>query len=1301
MDEENTNLNDTIQNDLENRKNIDSLNQIEREAKRKTKDAAKKGTRKALKSLFKPVTWSSLIGFAPFLIIAFFIIGVVGFITTMPGMVQEEILNKITEGINKISEGVYGADYYLEELAKDTEHTAQKRVLMYLDDMGIDPVGFGFAPFYSRNKETNEVTYDPNIGTEDIVEYGGPVGLIDAIKNDKELAEKVKDEDLIFKYIVSNERTYLIHDEDKIFPKIFGGSDLTGMIKTKIEGLDDSVISVDRDKKQMIITSKNWSEWSNQTAKYNLEDWTGRYGMPLEFLLALHIGTMSSDLTMEMLSNPDLQTEVNVKTEKGDYGVRYDITYDGEELGIPRGKQSPNVDLIEWNGGFGENYVKKDENDKCYVDISEEDIQDMYDDNVVSINSLYQWIKSVDHFNFNQDLNSDAIVRLAYEAKDALMAEDDSAYRIMYQIMADRYHYYNYRNTVYMGETHKVHNDEYHTSIDGSFFDDGYDEESSEPTQGWYVFDGNYVSVDGATDENGCEGLTVRDENDNSSYYDDGNIYTAVLHSIPYYIDHPDEVRNHKYVRLGLTCVLSQLDSMLHRGNLESFCDVQFTFYGMDDELPLSAALRTDKELSESEKCVYLLLAQDWMEACEGMENKSDAQIRADLQRIQGNIDYYFEIIDNKDRHIQEVVTDLLTKLGLENLTVESIEVIHDALENEEDEFEFALPRIQYVIKHWYKDVIFEGAGVDVYKKIDDDIVFPVELEDDLDGKLSVKAVLSYEDGAKPRKQISQPYVVKGDVVTLDGEVVEEGEDGYELSNSEIDGYRLGDGYRITKKLFTQGQYYVFDGTSQTSRSIFYARELEKLEAGECAEVSVKEGRILTEHKIASPVGSVIAETDSWIIYQESVANPRVKFYCVQAKEDLNYVSTGSTDSDIVEKSKKSVEKINGMLETMDIVTTRKPISFDNTTANGDVTTLTAFNLLAGMHSESAEYIYKDFKEFLIELGYYTKAEFEYLDTKVLDWFIPDYKPDTNEERTHWNQVKEEDALKYGAIIYPQKANESGDIVQKGFEPDLAVVAPGNAKIIRKEANVIELEFDASNQPEIAIVDKFVMQITGINVTTSKGVGDSVDAKEEIGKTTEKQQIQVVMMNRRGGFVSDVQDYMGPEPKEISLENDYNVDTTSGQNLVTSEEEFRSLFSDYKVIADNAGAFMEMQETYHVNAVFAAAVAIVESSGGTNGTLVANGNGDPYNMFSVGVWANSLSNKQFDWTNTSLSHWMRYDSWEQSILDFGNFIVNAPYYYKMGNNTVSSIAEHYCPPTAEDWARDVSRIMTERLRQLQ
>ena len=57
MDEENTNINDTIQNDLENRKNIDSLNKIERAAKQKTKDAAKKGANKALKSLFKPATW--------------------------------------------------------------------------------------------------------------------------------------------------------------------------------------------------------------------------------------------------------------------------------------------------------------------------------------------------------------------------------------------------------------------------------------------------------------------------------------------------------------------------------------------------------------------------------------------------------------------------------------------------------------------------------------------------------------------------------------------------------------------------------------------------------------------------------------------------------------------------------------------------------------------------------------------------------------------------------------------------------------------------------------------------------------------------------------------------------------------------------------------------------------------------------------------------------------------------------------------------------------------------------------------
>ena len=70
-----------------------------------------------------------------------------------------------------------------------------------------------------------------------------------------------------------------------ILKNIFG-TDLTGMLKIKIPGLDDASISVDREQKRLNISATNWSEFTKQTFSYNLENFTGRYGMPLEFLLA-------------------------------------------------------------------------------------------------------------------------------------------------------------------------------------------------------------------------------------------------------------------------------------------------------------------------------------------------------------------------------------------------------------------------------------------------------------------------------------------------------------------------------------------------------------------------------------------------------------------------------------------------------------------------------------------------------------------------------------------------------------------------------------------------------------------------------------------------------------------------------------------------------------------------------------------------------------------------------------------------------------------------------------------------------
>ena len=69
-------------------------------------------------------------------------------------------------------------------------------------------------------------------------------------------------------------------------------------------GLDVSV----KDGKLSIKTNKLFDE--DLRLEYDLDGWIGRYGMPMEFLLALHLSTMSPDLAYKMATNFDTTVEV-------------------------------------------------------------------------------------------------------------------------------------------------------------------------------------------------------------------------------------------------------------------------------------------------------------------------------------------------------------------------------------------------------------------------------------------------------------------------------------------------------------------------------------------------------------------------------------------------------------------------------------------------------------------------------------------------------------------------------------------------------------------------------------------------------------------------------------------------------------------------------------------------------------------------------------------------------------------------------------------------------------------------------
>lgn len=147
---------------------------------------------------------------------------------------------------------------------------------------------------------------------------------------------------------------------------------------------------------------------------------------------------------------------------------------------------------------------------------------------------------------------------------------------------------------------------------------------------------------------------------------------------------------------------------------------------------------------------------------------------------------------------------------------------------------------------------------------------------------------------------------------------------------------------------------------------------------------------------------------------------------------------------------------------------------------------------------------------------------------------------------------------------------------------------------------------------------------------------------------------------------------------------DYIVDTiqSSSDIVITELNTLKQAFSGYsndRVLQQYAETFLKFQNQYHVNAVFAAAVSITESSAGTNISIGGN------NMFSI--------------SNGGQGNWNSYPTMENSIEAFFKLIGEK--YFGRGQYTVSTIGGGnppgtycYCVPP-EGWIETTTKYMTQ------
>lgn len=319
------------------------------------KKIKKEGTQKILTKMGSTKIMSLLAPFLPYIAIAVLIIllililiGVIMFLLMLPGILMGQITALVEEAAGALERFWEGQ----EDAAVDDNNIIS--VANYLENMGYDLKEYGFVtspvtePVSSVfNGEEKENAY--------IDDYG--VGRnADGITN--------INSEVIRTYLISDNYVYCCRNFNQNVKEAFSslGTFLSGLFldrinwgtgligiykedksfwgKDKIGQAGNSYsngffnkydIDVDAEAKTLNIKTKTGflGLGRGRTFTYQLDGWTARYGMPIEFLLAVHLTSMSPDLAVDLATSFDTEvvillheTTSNIqaayKTESGD-----------------------------------------------------------------------------------------------------------------------------------------------------------------------------------------------------------------------------------------------------------------------------------------------------------------------------------------------------------------------------------------------------------------------------------------------------------------------------------------------------------------------------------------------------------------------------------------------------------------------------------------------------------------------------------------------------------------------------------------------------------------------------------------------------------------------------------------------------------------------------------------------------------------------------------------------------------------------------------------------------------------------
>ena len=1066
----------------------------------------------------------------------------------MPGLMVGK-LKDIAQGIADAWQTLYksGADSRINK--DDVVETAE-----YIRSMGYDLVGYGFIPANdltsSEDYETVDVEKDINekgelLDDDGNVEGGGAGKYYDkygigytstgdekGATNSFETAGKITDylEDetdvsIIKTYAMTNLRMFTVRNYDSTIEffdflhDLFVNNDndwATGLISLWVakdfEATEEysmtemGHVTVDPSTKTMHIQKG----WFNNELVFDMDGWTGRYGMSLEFLLSLHLATMAPELVSTMARTFDTEVQVYLdefekatvaayySNNKIDYypesdfpwwignkearDVMYQMDIKSKKQGKYTCKYSEDPPVITFNGeaSSGKHYSDVADGHSGFIEVIKMEIivSWIVDGAEVLLDAAELLLdghpilagEKVVEFIWNYSIVGElkTIIETAWESfennkslqdfKDAL--QDEHVNQDILNAINDSSDWNDYLSK----EENGLDEANFNTLISKmnstiSYLKTAYPD---------YQFD------DKEPDENGIDREVSKSISEFSKTYTKDDLEDiipfSVIKSLPsngdpyqgeictFHSSEPD-VGDQKTIRVLLVACKTEVD-----GNYDfavaSYQERSPNEIGTAEEVCSDHLEDIDKVCTSCEKYVESIR--------NSLQQISDNNFKSYIPYIARVIgswyrDTYFVVPEDKDAAIEKAYderSDYGGESGAFKLTADNLQYI-----NIDEEY------LKKTDEHWTKyEVKKDASGMP-----------------ELDANGNVQYVLYelYNDGtvsntpyAGTKEQADEDgiqLVKKADTSKISSEWV-----AYTNSKSSTPSdYTLYEVDASSPTTIKNATYYNEDGAGAYDEILYYTMagvpSIEQTEDGRRGITNAKIKKMFKIRQYYIYDGTSEKAEKIYLDWQKVLHDYGDECLDKYDIEDSDFDKKyGDSDDSI--KIERAVEwALDDFYYENDhsIFGTNDPRNKDligNITINKD--TLNAFSILENTHTLDADYQYRDFKELIVELDYFDKEDLSDKPKKVFNWIIPGYEPswpvrmiDKSEEyygtQIHYDETVQNLKTYYG-ISSPDPADpdaaavpaETDDMDMQqlstatGYTEGLDVISPVTGKVI-------------------------------------------------------------------------------------------------------------------------------------------------------------------------------------------------------------------------------------------------------------